>query len=270
MQKILLGILCFAMFSAPAVYAEEPAAAAPAPAAAPAQAAAAPADALSPAQESAVEDVVRKLLTEKEPDIIVKAFQTVQQREQSKQFQQSKTAVSESKDRIFNNPEDPILGNPKGDVTIVEFYDYQCHFCKQAHEAVVKLLAQDKNIRFIAKEFPILGDGSVLAARAALASIKQKKFDKMHDALMKQPTQFNESVIMDIAKKNGLDAVMLKKDMADKHIDEMIATNRQLGVDLGVRGTPMFLIGEETRPGALPLEDLKKMVADIRASQAKK
>jgi protein-disulfide isomerase len=221
----------------------------------------------TPAQKQELEAVIRQFLTEKEPETVMKAVEVLRQRETMRQAEMTKEGVSKNRDAIFNNPNDPVLGNPKGDVTVVEFYDYSCGYCKMAQTAVEELLKTDKEVRFVAKELPILGEGSVLASRAAIASIKQKKFEAFHDALMQHRGQFNETSVMEIAGRVGLDAKKLKADMNEKSVDDMIATNRRLANDLGVRGTPMFIIGEKTFPGAMDANALKQAIADARAAK---
>lgn len=224
-------------------------------------------ESLTTAQKTEVEAIIRQFLIEKEPDTIMKAIEVLKQRDQQQQMVVAKEAVAKHKDRIYDEPSSPVLGNPKGDVTIVEFYDYACGYCKMAQPIVEDILKNDKNVRFIAKEFPILGEGSVLGARAALASVKQKKFEKFHATLMAFRGQINDGAITDIAQRAGLDAAQLKRDMNDKAIDDIIATNRKLGNDLGVRGTPMFIIGDAVVPGAMDAEAIKKAIADARAAK---
>ena len=225
--------------------------------------------ALTPAQHDEVKSIIRQYLTEEDPGIVRKAVQTLQQREQAQQMQSTLDKVERNKSKIYDNPDTPVLGNPKGDVTIIEFFDYQCGYCKMANTAVKDALAKDKNLRFVAKEYPILGEASVLATRAALASVKQGKYEKLHDALMTNRGAMDESAIMDMAKKAGLDTARLKSDMQDKHIDTIISENQALGQELEVRGTPLFIIGDEIRPGAMNLEDLQKAVENVR-KKAKK
>ena len=199
----------------------------------------------------------------------MRAVDVIKQREQQQQLAVSREAVSKNKEALFNNPNSPVLGNPKGDVTVVEFYDYACGYCKMAQAAVKDVLTTDKNVRFIAKEFPILGEGSVIAARAALASIKQKKFPEFHEVLMNHRGALSETTVMELAQRTGLDTGKLKSDMADKAVDDMIAENRKLGSELGVRGTPMFIIGDLVNPGALDATALKQAIADARAANKK-
>lgn len=220
--------------------------------------------ALTPAQQSEVKTIIKQYLTEENPDVVRKAVQALQQREQAQQMQSTQDAVDKNKSKIYDNPDTPVLGNPKGDVAIIEFFDYQCGYCKMAHNAVKEALAKDNNLRFVAKELPILGDGSVIASRAALASVKQGKYEKMHDALMSNRGAMDEAAIMTLAKKAGLDTDKLKKDMQDKSIDAIINDNRALAQELEIRGTPLFIIGDDIRPGAMNLEDMQRAVENAR------
>lgn len=228
-----------------------------------------PAPVFTPEQKAEIETIIRQFLVEKEPETIAKAHAVFQQRQSAQQMEITKEGIKTHAERIFNDKNTPVIGNPKGDVTIVEFYDYSCGYCKLAQAEVKQLLEQDKNIRFLAKEYPILSEASAMAARAALASVKQGKFEKFHTMLMGFNGQLSEAMIMDIAQRAGLDAAQLKKDMNSKEIDNMIAENRKLGADLGVSGTPMFIIGDSVHPGALKLEAMQKAVADARAANKK-
>ena len=221
------------------------------------------------AQKAAIEDIVRNQLTKKEPDIIIKAAQEIQNRQETEAGAKNQQALAANRDKIFNDANAPVGGNPKGDVTVVEFYDYQCGYCKMTEEAVRKLLTEDKNVKFVYKEYPILGPNSVQASKASLASVRQGKFAKFHDALMTTKDHLTDDVIFKVAKSNGLDAEKLKKDMTDESIDKMIKANQALGNEIGAHGTPTFVIGDQVYPGALPYESLKKSVDELRASAKK-
>ncbi len=219
------------------------------------------------AQKAEIETIVRQFLVDKEPETVMKAVEVLKQRDQQQQMAVSKEALAKNKDRLYNDPTSPVLGNPDGDVTIVEFYDYSCGYCKMGQPIVEEILKTDKNVRFIAKEYPILGEGSTLAARAAIASVKQKKFEKFHNTLMNFHGAMNESSIMDAAQRAGLDTARLKHDMNDKSVDEVINNNRKLGNDMGVRGTPMFIIGDTVIPGAMEAAVMKKHIQDARSAK---
>jgi len=201
----------------------------------------------------------------------MEAMQELQKRDQANAEEKSEKAIKAATDKIFNNPDTPIGGNPKGDVTLVEFFDYQCGYCKMSEADVEKLLKEDKNIKLIYKDFPILGPMSATASKAALASVKQgpDKYVKMHDALMGKKDHLTEDMIFDIAKGQGLDVAKLKKDMDDDSVGKIIQANLELGGDIGVRGTPMFIVGQQVYPGAMQYDQLKKAVTDARAAAKK-
>lgn len=236
------------------------------------------ADALTEGQKNEVEDVVRNLLTKKEPEIFIKAAQAIQDKQQAEVIQKSAKAVALNKGKIFNDPTSPVSGNPKGDIVVVEFYDYECGYCKMMQEPIRKLLAEDKNVTFIYKEFPVLGDNSVLAAKASLASFRQglTKFLKYHEALLSLKEHLSgkgrsaRDILLQTAKDAGLDVEKLKKDMDDEAVAKQIEANVTLGADIGARGTPSFVIGDQLYPGAMPYEGLKKAVDDARKDKKEK
>ncbi|MFY9288260.1 MAG: DsbA family protein [Alphaproteobacteria bacterium] len=245
-------------------------AAAPAPTSVPVASEASPTSkTFSEAEKAAVEDVIKEYLTVKHPEVLMEAMRELQKREQASAESKTKEAVNTSKDKIFNDPTSPVGGNPKGDVTVVEFFDYQCGYCKLSEEAIEKLIKEDKNVKVIYKEFPILGPMSVTISKAALASVKQGKYQKFHDALMKKKDKLSEDGLYQVAKENGIDVEKLKKDMGTDEMNALIASNIKLGSEVGVRGTPMFIINEQVYPGALQYEQLKQAVDDARAAAKK-
>lgn len=219
-------------------------------------------------QRTAIEGIIKDYLT-KNPEVIVGALREAQKREESMAETKSKEAIAKTRGKIYEDSTSPVGGNPKGDVTIVEFFDYQCGYCKMAQEAVEKLLKEDKNVKFIYKDFPILGPMSLEASKASLAAAKQGKFEKFHNVLMSSKERLSDSMILKIAKDAGLNADKLKKDMADEAIMNILKENLELGRTIGVRGTPMFIIGEQVYPGAMQYEQLKKAVEDARAAGKK-
>ncbi len=230
---------------------------------------AAPVGSFTDAQRAEVESIIKDYLTSKHPEVLAQGLQTLQKREQDTAEAKTKEEINNAKDKIFNDPTSPVAGNPKGNVTIVEFYDYQCGYCKMSEDAVEKLLKEDKNIKFIYKEFPILGPVSAEASKAALASVKQGKFQALHAALMNKKEHLTSEMIYQIAKDAGLDVEKLKKDMAENALNDALNTNLKLGQDIGVRGTPMFIVNENIYPGAIQYDQLKKAVADVRSETKK-
>ena len=173
------------------------------------------------------------------------------------------------RDLILNDPTSPIAGNPKGDVTIVEFLDYNCGYCKRVFKSLKQLIREDKNIYVIFKELPILSPESELAARAALATWRQDKakYIDIHGEFMTLKGRLSEKRILDIVRNKGLDLVQLKKDMASKTLNKAIVENRRLAQKLNITGTPGFIIGNNIIPGAIELETFKKIISDIRKTK---
>ena len=167
-------------------------------------------------------------------------------------------------DEIFNDPAAPVAGNPSGDAVLVEFFDYNCPYCRKAAPVLDELTRSDPKMKVVFKEFPILGPGSVFAARAALASQKQGKYVAFHDTLYTFHGPINETSTLDVAAKVGLDVERLTKDMADPAIDAAIKKNIALAEALLISGTPTFVSRKQITPGLVDLEVLKQMMANER------
>lgn len=225
---------------------------------------AAAAGTMDDSQRQAVEQVVRDYLL-KHPEVIVEAIEVLQQREKAAEDEKNRKALSANRDRLLNNPADPVLGNPKGDVTLVEFFDYQCGYCKAVQADLQKLIKEDGKLRVVFKEIPILGPGSVTAAKAALASREQGKYELLHNALMGHRGQLDEDTIMRLARSVGLDTDKLKADMESPVIQQLIGTNLSLAQSMGISGTPAFIVGDDLAPGAIKLDAMKAMVAKARS-----
>ncbi|WP_448206722.1 DsbA family protein [Azospirillum sp. sgz302134] len=219
--------------------------------------------AMDDAQRKAIEGVVRDYLM-KNPEIILEAVESLQQRQKVAEEEKARKALTENKKALFESPADPVAGNAKGDVTVVEFFDYQCGYCKSVQADTQRLIKDDGKLRFVFKEFPILGPASLVASKAALASRGQGKYLEFHNALMAQRGQLDEETIMRIAKSVGLDADRLKKDMDSPDVLKVIAANQALAEQLGIRGTPGFVIGDALVPGAIKLDEMKRLVDAAR------
>ncbi|MCH7692079.1 MAG: DsbA family protein [Proteobacteria bacterium] len=168
------------------------------------------------------------------------------------------------RDELLNDPASPVGGNPDGDVTLVEFFDYQCPYCKTIFPSIQALLAEDRNLRYVFKEFPILGRASVFAARAALAARRQGKYLEFHTAVMSARGKLTETRVMRLAEKVGLDVDRLRRDMADGTVDAMIRRNLDLADGLGIFSTPVFIVGDTQIPGAVEIDTLKVLIARAR------
>jgi len=212
------------------------------------------------------EQRVREYLL-KNPEVIMEALQILQERQRTAEAENLKRTIAERGEEILNDPAAPVGGNPAGDVTLVEFFDYNCPYCRRVAPTVVELEEADPDLRLIYKEFPILGPGSQFAARAALASRRQGKYVPFHNALMQATDQVTEETVMEIAREVGLDTEQLTADIQDPAIDEAIARNLQLANALGITGTPSFIIGNEVVPGAVDLRTLQSLIARARGEK---
>jgi protein-disulfide isomerase len=221
--------------------------------------------ALTPAQKAEVQKLIRETLI-KHPEIIVQAVQELRRRQQAEKAAALKTKLKEKRKELLANPADPVVGNPKGNVTIVEFFDYNCVYCRRVKSALDAVVAKDGQIRLVYKEFPILGPGSAFASRAALASMRQGKYEKFHNAMFAFRGRLGASQVLSIAKAVGLDIEKLKTDMKDPAIAALIKKNHALAQSLGISGTPAFVIGEELVPGAIPADELAQHVSNARAT----
>jgi protein-disulfide isomerase len=179
-------------------------------------------------------------------------------------LQEKGRRVAAHRAQIYSDPRSPIAGNPAGDVTIVEFFDYHCGYCKTVSGPLDQLLREDKGLRLVLKEYPILAEDSVVAARAALAASAQGKYWDFHQALMAHRGKFDMPTLKDIAGSVGLDAEQMEADMAAPSMLEDLQGNHALAEDLGVEGTPTFVIGDRIIPGALSADELKQLIAEAR------
>jgi protein-disulfide isomerase len=209
------------------------------------------------------EQRVREYLL-KNPEVIMEALQILQERQRAAEAENFKRTIAERSDEILNDPAAPVGGNPEGDVTLVEFFDYNCPYCRRVAPTVADLEEADPNLRIVYKEYPILGPGSQFAARAALASRRQSKYVPFHNALMQATEQVTEEIVMEIARAVGLHLEQLRSDMQDPAIEAAIARNLQLADALGINGTPSFVIGDRAVPGAVELRALQGLVARAR------
>ena len=221
--------------------------------------------AMSDADRGAIEQIVRDYLLEN-PEVIVEAIQVFRQREQAAQEQRAQDAVKAHKNALLNAPGAPFVGNPKGDVTIVEFFDYRCGYCKRVTPLMQQILDSDKKLRWVFKEFPILGPDSLTASQAALAAwkIDPDKYLTFHTAMMNTAGALPEDRILKLGKEVGYDPDQLRKTMDDAAVKAEIDANHRLAETMNIRGTPAFIIGDELVPGAVDLTTLRELVAKAR------
>jgi len=223
----------------------------------------APAAEFTPEQKKAIEAIIRDYLANN-PEMLLDALQAAEDKLKSESKDKATQALSARRREVLEDPESPVGGNPKGDVSLVEFFDYRCPYCKQVEPALEALLGQDKQLRFVYKELPVLGADSITASRAALAARKQGKYDALHRALMGTKGQLDEPTVLKVAQSAGLDSDRLKRDMAAPEIDRALKANAALAEALDIRGTPAFVVGDDIVPGAIDLGTLKALIAAAR------
>lgn len=219
----------------------------------------------SPEQTDTIRQIVRDYLV-KNPEIILEAIEALKARDQANAETRARQVLATRRAELLDDPGSPVAGNPNGDVAVVEFFDYRCPYCKKAHPTIQALLREDKNIRFVYKEWPILGPSSVYAARAALAARNQNRYIEFHGALMDVRGNLDEAAVLRAAAAAGLDVERLKRDMETQTADleKIFTRNDDLARSLGITGTPAFVIGDVIVRGATDMESMKKVVADVR------
>ncbi len=218
------------------------------------------------AQAGPEEDVAAlvEYLRQKDPEIVLEAVQAWWKEQEEYREQRQVERIAANWEALAHAGGDPAIGPEDADAVLVEFFDYRCGFCKRVLGDVMALAAEDKRLRIVFKEFPILGPPSVVAARASLAADRQGRWVEFHTALMTASGALDEDRIMEIAAELGLDIAQLRVDMESEAVTTVIERNRVLGQALGIRGTPAFLVKNAIVPGAASQEDLAKLVAGAR------
>jgi protein-disulfide isomerase len=214
-------------------------------------------------QRQAIEGIIRDFM-QKNPEALLDALQAAKDKMEGEAHDKASAALAARRHEVFDDPDAPVAGNPRGNATLVEFFDYRCPYCKQVEPSLDALLSEDRQLRFVYKEFPVLGPESVSAARAALAARKQDRYDAMHHALMALKGQIDEAALFRVASSVGLDVERLKRDMTAPDIDRMLKANINLAGALDIRGTPGFVIGNEIVPGAIGLDALRQLIDTAR------
>jgi len=216
-------------------------------------------------QKNDIRNTVREYLLDN-PEVIVEALEALQAQQQHSQQQQHSGAIAANMEQLVGSRRDPFIGNPDASVTIVEFFDYQCPYCKRMAQDLAKIAAEDPDVKIIFKEFPVFGRESTLATRAALASAKQGKYQEFHLAIMGLRGAPSENAIFRAASRLGMDLDRLRRDMQSPSIETQIQANLQLARQVGVRGTPAFIVGDQLVPGAMSADQMRQLIAEKRGS----
>lgn len=249
-RNILIGVLAVAIVAAAAIIAQRPQPA--------------PMEAASPAE---IESIVEQYLMEN-PEVLVASLNAYRAQEEAAQQARVNETIKSVVASIDKQSHMPVFGNPEGDVTIVEFFDYRCGYCKRVHPIVEQVMQSDSNVRLVYAEFPILGDDSTFASRAATAVWLNwpEHYKAYHDLLMSTRGQIGETVVFGSALELGIEIAALQKAMNDPAVTAAIESNHRLAASLQIGGTPAFIIGDELVPGAIELGTFRELIAQYRGS----
>ncbi len=221
---------------------------------------------MSQAERDEFRAEVRSYLLEN-PEVLMEAIGVLEAREAAQAAVGDSQLVADNAAALFDDGVSYVGGNPDGDVTVVEFLDYRCGYCKRAHPEVAELLARDGDIRLIVKEFPILGEQSLLASRFAIATRNvagDAAYSRMTDALMAMRGDVTEDSLLSLADEQELDGAAILLAMAEPEVEEVIAANRELAQRLKINGTPSFVFGDQMVRGYVPLDAMQQLVATVR------
>jgi len=219
----------------------------------------------SGAQRDEIVSIVRDAL-KRDPSILRDAVVALQADDGERDKQAGKAALIAAKDSLVG-PNDPVSGNPNGNVTIIEFFDVRCPYCRKLEPEMAAFLASDHDVRLVYKDLPILGPASLIGSKALLAARKQNAYEKLREAVMRLPPDITPAAIETAAKKLGLDTTRLLHDMDDASIQQQIDANLHLAQKLNIQGTPAMIIGDDLLPGAVSTVELKQAVADARIAK---
>jgi len=222
---------------------------------------------MSEAERAAFRAEVRAYLLDN-PEVIMEAVAVLEQRQSEQQAQGDVAMIKANEADLFNDGVSWVGGNPDGDITLVEFLDYRCGYCRQAFEEVKELVESDGNIRFVIKEFPILGEASTLSSRFAVAVLQvagDEAYKNMHDALMVFDGEFNEISLSRLAVTFGLDAEAILEQMDSDEVTQVIAANHALARQMQISGTPTFVFGDQMLRGYVPLAAMQQVASEVRA-----
>jgi len=235
---LVLGIVASALVARPVVGADEP-----------------------KLTQQEIEKIVHDYLL-REPEVLAEALRLLQQRQSSAAAQKAKQAIRDHQQALLSDQSSPVEGNAQGKVTIVEFFDYRCVHCRRVASTIDQLVRSNASVRVVYKNFPVLGEPSVLAARAAVAAQQQGGWPKLHRAMLAYEGDFTTETLLKLGTSVGLDSGKLKTDMMSPATDKALQANLTLAAALGVDVTPTFVIGERVIRGALSAEAFQALVAE--------
>ena len=229
------------------------------------------AQSMSDAQRGEIEKIVRDYLIS-HPEVLQEAISALEKKQAAEEAEKHEAAVKDNAETIFNSPRQVTVGNPQGDVTFVEFFDYNCGYCKKAMTDMFDLMKSDSKLKVVLKEFPVLGPGSVEAARVAVAVRMQdktgKKYLDFHQKLLSGRGQADKARALAAAKEAGFDVAKLERDMGSDEVRLSLEESLKLAEKLGLNGTPSYVIGSNVVVGAVGLDQLKEKINSARCGKA--
>mgnify|MGYP001200661898 CR=1 FL=1 len=205
-----------------------------------------------------IEQIVRDYLLQN-PELLVEVMRRLEARQDAQAKVENEGKIKRHRTALFATPHDFVV-NPGGEIPVVEFFDYQCGYCKRFLPSVTRLLKEDKTVRFVFKEFPILGEMSMVASKAAMAAKMQGKYMEFHNAVMALRRPLSEQLIFQVAAHVGLDVDRLRKDMEKPAVAKAIDENRRLAANMGIRSTPSLIVGDQLVPGAIDYGQLTELI----------
>ncbi|MGH6968632.1 MAG: DsbA family protein [Stellaceae bacterium] len=221
------------------------------------------AQSFTPAQKQEVDRLIHDYL-QQHPEAVMDALKAAQQQADAAKEAAAKRTIAAKRNELLHDPNSVVGGNPDGDVTLVEFFDYRCPYCKAIEPSLEALIKEDGKLRVVYKEFPILGPTSVFASRVAIAARRQGKYAEFHDRMMAFKGAIDDQTVMKVAEASGLDIAKLKSDMASATVDGIIQRNYALADALGIDATPALVIGNQLTMGAIDIDDLRHLIAAAR------
>lgn len=266
MKKCLLMIACLGLFFSQFVLAaEKPAASTQT----------ASQSSFTPEQTKAIQQIVHDYLVN-QPQVLIEASRALQQQEAARAEKIAMAAIQQNKQQLFNNPVSPVIGNPEGDVVMIEFYDYQCGHCKAMTPIVANLIKENKDLKVILKDWPIFGQNSRYAAKASVAVAKEDKdkYFAFHEALFKVDGPLSEDKVKAIAKQSGVDFSKISKEINAPYTEQQMKDNFELAQDLKLVGTPAFIVANKALtqfrfvPGAISKQQLQQLIDEVKSGSA--
>ncbi|MGB8182238.1 MAG: DsbA family protein [Stellaceae bacterium] len=224
------------------------------------------AQSFSPAQKQEIDRVIQDYLKQ-HPEAVMDALKAAQQQADAVKAAAAKKTIAARRNELLHDPNSVVAGNPNGDVTLVEFFDYRCPYCKAIEPSLEALVKEDGNLRVVYKEFPILGPTSVVASRVAIAARQQGKYAAFHARMMALKGNIDDDAVMKVAEASGLDLAKLKRDMTAASVGQIIQRNYALADALGIDATPALVIGDQLTMGAVDIDGLRQLIADARKNK---